>query len=281
MTLFNIIAHEIPLLFFTVFAQAVIGLIFVYTPAYWKGYKTDLKRFGLFTTIAMGLAILPSVFHLGDITHSLNFIRRMGVFYANNEWHIGWMNNEVAFAGLVVLFGGLLWLKEKRVFLHLALACGILCIFFMAGAYGSMQKTVTTWRFDITLLSFYSSMFFLGGLMYHTFFAQSEHEEKMAFLVGLFGGGLLLVSIVFQTLHLGNVQVAGIINPFDLLKGNYAKFIFGGALLVGASMIIWYINNYLRKKCYIASALALILGTLGVLAIRAIFYGLVNTHVML
>ena len=281
MTLFNIIAHEIPLVFFTVFAQAVIGMIFVYTPAYAKGYKDNLKKFGLFSAIAMGLAILPSVFHLGDITHSLNFIRRMGVFYANNEWHIGWMNNEVACASLVVLFAGLLWLKGNKIFLYLALISGILCIFFMAGAYGSMQRTVTTWRFDVTLLYFYASMFFLGGLMYHLFFAKDEHEEKMAFLVGLFGGGLLLTSIVFQTLHLGNVQVAGIINPFDLLHGNYAKFIFIGAFLIGLSMVVWYTNNYLRNKCSVMAAIALILGLLGVLATRAVFYGLVNTHVML
>ncbi|MSN95748.1 hypothetical protein F1B92_00815 [Campylobacter sp. FMV-PI01] len=85
-----------------------MGLIFVYAPAHYKGYRLNLKKFGLFTVVAMGLAMLPSVFHLGDITHSLNFLRRMGVFYANNEWHIGWMNNEVAFAGFVLLFGGLL-----------------------------------------------------------------------------------------------------------------------------------------------------------------------------
>lgn len=39
MKLFEIIAARIPLLFFTVFAQAVIGLIFVYTPAHYKGYS--------------------------------------------------------------------------------------------------------------------------------------------------------------------------------------------------------------------------------------------------
>lgn len=98
-----------------------MGLIFVYTPAHYRGYKLNLKKFGLF--VAMSLAMFSSIFHLGDITHSLNFLRRMGVFYANNEWHIGLINNEVAFAGLVLLFGGLLWLKEKRVFLYLALAC--------------------------------------------------------------------------------------------------------------------------------------------------------------
>ncbi|ASM40837.1 dimethyl sulfoxide reductase anchor subunit [Campylobacter sp. RM12327] len=281
MILFDIIAAEIPLLFFTVFAQAIIGLVFVYTPAYYQGIRTNIKKFGIFTTIAMGIAMLPSLFHLGDITHSLNFIRRMGVFYANHEWHIGWMNNEVAFAGLVLLFALLLWYKNNKIFLYLALISGILCIFFMAGAYGSMQRTVTTWRFDVTLINFYACMFFLGGLMYHTFFAKEEHEEKMAFLVGLFGGGMLLVAIVFQTLHLGNVQVAGIINPFDLLQGNYSKFIFLGAMLVGLAMTIWYFNIYLRNKSKIIAGLALIIGILGILAIRAIFYGLVNTHVML
>ncbi|PSM52980.1 anaerobic DMSO reductase DmsABC, chain C, anchor subunit [Campylobacter blaseri] len=282
MTFFEMVGHELPLVLFTVLAQAVVGMIFVYTPAYLNGYKdeSDLKFFGIFTAIAFAIAMLPSVFHLGDITHALNFIRRMGIFYANNEWHIGWMNNEVAAGGLTMLFAFVLFLKPKKIFLFITLIFGLLCIFFMVGAYGTMQKTVTTWRFDVTFFYFFSSMLFLGGFMYHLFFAKDEHEEKMAFLVGLFGSGILMTSIIFQTLHLGSTTVAGTTDPFELLGGRYGDYILYGTGFIGAGIMIWYLNNYLRNKSKFIATIALLCALAGVLFTRAIFYGMINTNVM-
>ncbi|WP_074498110.1 4Fe-4S dicluster domain-containing protein [Campylobacter jejuni] len=59
---------------------------------------------------AMVVAFIPSFFHLNDIIHIVNVLNRMGVFYANNEWHIGWMNNEILFISLVCALGFLLYL---------------------------------------------------------------------------------------------------------------------------------------------------------------------------
>ncbi|EOH1603175.1 dimethyl sulfoxide reductase anchor subunit [Campylobacter jejuni] len=103
MTSFNHILSEMPLVLFTILAQAVIGLSLVYAPAFINGYKNyaNLKSFGLALEIAMMVAFIPSFFHLNDITHIFNVLNRMGVFYANNEWHIGWMNNEILFVSLV------------------------------------------------------------------------------------------------------------------------------------------------------------------------------------
>lgn len=153
-------------------------------------------------------------------------------------------------------------------------------VFFMAGAYGSMQETVTTWRFDITLVYFFSSGLYLGGLAYHLFFAKNLHEEKMAFLMGLIGSGILLSSVVFQTLHLGDLEVAGITNVFNLLHGDYAKIVFYGASFMGFGMITWYFNGYLRQKNKFIALIAFISAMIGVLMTRIIFYGLINTHIM-
>lgn len=107
MTSFNHILSEMSLVLFTILAQAVIGLSLVYAPAFINGYKNyaNLKSFGLALGIAMMVAFIPSFFHLNDITHIFNVLNRMGVFYANNEWHIGWMNNEILFVSLVCAFG--------------------------------------------------------------------------------------------------------------------------------------------------------------------------------
>ncbi|EOH7943322.1 hypothetical protein ACMCDV_001004 [Campylobacter jejuni] len=49
MTSFNHILSEMPLVLFTILAQAVIGLSLVYAPAFINGYKNyaNLKSFGL------------------------------------------------------------------------------------------------------------------------------------------------------------------------------------------------------------------------------------------
>ncbi|EFU2432201.1 dimethyl sulfoxide reductase anchor subunit [Campylobacter jejuni] len=109
----------------------------------------------------------------------------MGVFYANNEWHIGWMNNEILFVSLVCALGFLLYLKTSNWVFYLTLICGILGLFFMSGAYGSMQESVPTWDFKITLLYFFTSAIFLGAIIYYCFLKIANMKEKCRFLQDL------------------------------------------------------------------------------------------------
>lgn len=51
--------------------------------------------------------------------------------------------------------------------------------------YGSMQESVPTWDFKITLLYFFASAIFLGAIVYYCFFENSKHERKMSFLQDL------------------------------------------------------------------------------------------------
>ncbi|MBZ7949742.1 dimethyl sulfoxide reductase anchor subunit [Campylobacter sp. RM10534] len=85
------------------------------------------------------------------------------------------------FYSLVCIFGFLLYYKNKKWIFFLALLSGILGIFFMSGAYGSMEKSVPTWDFKITLLYFFASAIFLGSILYYCFFEKSKHERKMSF----------------------------------------------------------------------------------------------------
>lgn len=285
MMLFESIMSEMPLVLFTILSQAVIGLSFVYIPAFINGYKNmaHLKSFGLILAVSMFVALLPSFFHLNDIFHIFSVLNRMGMFYANNEWHIGWMNNEILFVGLVLALGILLYFKTQKWIVYVVVLCGILALFFMSGAYGSMEASVPTWSFKITLLYFFSSAFFLGAISYYCFFEEGEHERKMAFLVGLFGVGLLSTSIVLQTLHVGSTWIMGMVNPFEILHGAYPMFIIVSMSFLGFAMIAWYAHNYLHHKfpnkiiAYIALASAFI----GVFTTRVLFYGLISTHIML
>ncbi|EAI6907021.1 dimethyl sulfoxide reductase [Campylobacter coli] len=285
MTSFSHILSEMPLVLFTILAQAIIGLSLVYTPAFLNGYKnnTNLKSFGLFLGIGMIIAFIPSLFHLNDISHIFNVLNRMGMFYANNEWHIGWMNNEILFIGLVCALGFLLYIKAEKWILFLTLICGILGLFFMSGAYGSMQDSVPTWNFKITLLYFFASAIFLGAIVYYCFFEDSEHERKMSFFAGLIGIGLLSTAIVLQTLHVGQTWIMGLVNPFELLGGAYIWFISLSFAFLGLGIVTWYLHNYLHEKfkSKFFVYFALVSALLGVFATRMLFYGLISTQIML
>ncbi|MBF7042306.1 dimethyl sulfoxide reductase anchor subunit [Campylobacter volucris] len=285
MTSFSHILSELPLVVFTILAQAAIGLSFVYAPAFINGYKNyiNLKSFGLILGVFMGISFIPSFFHLNDITHILNVLNRMGVFYANNQWYIGWMNNEILFTGLVCTFGFLLYYKTQKWVFFAILFCGILGIFFMSGAYGSMQESVPTWDFKITLLYFFASAIFLGAIVYYCFFENSKHERKMSFFAGLIGIGLLSTAIVLQTLHVGQTWIMGLVNPFELLGGTYKWFIVSSFIFLGVGITCWYLHNYLHDKfeSKFFAYFALFCAFLGVFFTRMLFYGLISTQIML
>lgn len=60
----------------------------------------------------------------------------------------------------------------------------------MSGAYDSMQESVPTWDFKITLLYFFASTIFLGAIVYYCFFLKIANMKKMSFFTGLMGIGL-------------------------------------------------------------------------------------------
>lgn len=287
MILSNHILSEMPLVIFTILTQAIIGLSFIYAPAYINSLKNnkayDLKSFALFYTIAIFVSFLPALFHINDLSNIFNVLNRLGVFYANNEWHIGWMNNEILFIGLCCFFGFLMYLKSNKFMLFMIIICGILGLFFMSGAYGSMQNSVPTWNFKITLLYFFASAIFLGSIVYYVFFARENHEKRMSFLMGLIGSGLLSSAIVLQTLHVGSIWIMGLVNPFDLLGDSYLIMIILSMALIGLSMVSWYLYNYLNDKFsfIFISYFALICAFLGVFTTRVLFYGLISTQIML
>lgn len=289
MILSNHILSEMPLVIFTILTQAVIGLSFIYAPAYFKAFNEgrangkNLKNFALFFTIALFVSFIPALFHLNDISHIFNVLNRIGFFYANNEWHIGWMNNEVLFIGLCCALGALLYIKNSKIILIFVIISGILGLFFMSGAYGSMQDSVPTWNFKITLLYFFASAIFLGSIVYYVFFARENHEKRMSFLMGLIGSGLLSTAIVLQTLHVGSIWIMGLVNPFELLGDSYLTMIILSMALIGLSMVSWYLYNYLNDKFsfIFMSYFALICAFLGIFATRILFYGLISTQIML
>ncbi|CZE45942.1 dimethyl sulfoxide reductase anchor subunit family protein [Campylobacter geochelonis] len=283
MTLYDIVIHELPLVLFTTFSQCSIGFLWIWTYFYFKnkGEKDQLSKFGLKIGILMVISIIPAFFHLGDITNAFKIIYRLGFFIeSNGSYHIGWMNNEIAFVGLVCLFGFALCKWQKNFLLILANLSGVLGIFFMAGAYGSMSKSVVMWDFNITLVMFYSAAIFLGAIMYHLLGFKDENSQKVAFLLGLLGVGVHFSSIFFQTLHVGQTWVMGVENPYDMLDGFYFKFIVWCSSLLGFSVLLWGINKFFIKSKIALPYLTLVCAGVGVIIARVLFYGLINTTIM-
>lgn len=192
------------------------------------------------------------------------------------------MNNEILFVSLVCALGFLLYLKTSNWVFYLTLICGILGLFFMSGAYGSMQESVPTWDFKITLLYFFASTIFLGAIVYYCFFENSEHEKNVVFY-RTYGHRALSTAIVLQTLHVGQTWIMGLVNPFELLGGTYDWFISLSFAFLGLGIVTWYLHNYLHEKfkSKFFAYFALLCAFLGVFTTRMLFYGLISTQIML
>ncbi|SQA70884.1 Anaerobic dimethyl sulfoxide reductase chain C [Campylobacter jejuni] len=95
------------------------------------------------------------------------------------------MNNEILFVSLVCALDFLLYLKTSNWVFYLTLICGILGLFFMSGAYGSMQESVPTGILRSLCFIFLLVLYFLGAIVYYCFFENSKHERKCHFLQDL------------------------------------------------------------------------------------------------
>ncbi|WP_277641879.1 DmsC/YnfH family molybdoenzyme membrane anchor subunit [Wolinella succinogenes] len=286
MTLSNLILGELPLVLFTVMTQAVVGFSFVYALSTQAKTSTlaSRKRFGLTFLFLLAIALLPSLFHLGDPTHAPYLLMRLGAFESGGAWHIAWLPNEILGVGVLFALGIWLFYTGALLALYLLPLAGIVTLFFMSGIYGSMQNTVLTWNFSLTLWLFGSSALFLGGLLYRILHDLTHEDRLGAFLFSLIGFALLCLSLAFYTLHVGQSQIEGIESAYTLLGEHYALFLGTGVILSVLALLLWFLKDFSTLPFgspRSIGAIALLFGLLGVFSTRVLFYGLIHTHLWL
>lgn len=163
--------HELPMIIFTVLAQLSVGAFVVLgvvqvVAARRYGREavdrvTDPALYAIGPTLVLGL--IASMFHMNDITNTLNVIRHVETSWLSREIVSG-----VGFAGLGFLFAVAQWFRWGSTRLRQVLAAatalvGLLLVLSMSMIYYSLV-TVPAWHTWATPAQFFTTTFLLGSL---------------------------------------------------------------------------------------------------------------------
>lgn len=276
MTLYNSFIEELPLILFTVIAQGAVGFSLLYAVNNANNALEDrsYKRFGIVFITFVVIAMLASIFHLGDPLHIPYMLTRVFGFTQNGEHIISWLPLEIVGISLMILIGLVVFFKGNKTAIYLLPIAGIAMLYAMGNIYGSMENTIPTWDLKLTIFLFFASALFLGSLAYIAFIAKSHKEHKLSMFLAVVGFVLFALALVLYTLHLGNLRVDAVKNIFDLASGDYGLFIGWGVALCGASLALISIKVNLSK-------IAFLLALVGLFLTRIVFYGLITSHLFI
>lgn len=163
--------NELPMIIFTVFAQmsvgafVALGVIHVFgIPKYGRDTIeriTDPAIYAIGPTLVFGL--IASMFHMNDITNTLNVIR---------HWDSSWLSREiilgVGFAALGFLFAIMQWFKLgsrnlRQIIAAVAALVGLGLVYSMSMIYASLV-TVPAWNTWAVPFQFFATTLLLGSL---------------------------------------------------------------------------------------------------------------------
>ncbi|HGO5815631.1 TPA: DmsC/YnfH family molybdoenzyme membrane anchor subunit [Mannheimia haemolytica] len=289
--------HELPLVFFTVFAQAVVGcfiaLSFVLATQHGKVAENRLHYVMLILWGLMALGFIASTTHLGSPERAFNALNRVGSSDLSNEIFTGsiffalgvgyWVLATATFlqkdgiklplvsqlASIIAPISNKLpkgWATLGRIIVEIS---GVIFVAAMAKLY--LIPTVPTWNTIFTPLAFCLTALLAGSALAVVLLQLAKVEtgqSLFAKLVALFAIIVLVVTF-FHYQHLTQTKNA-IFYAIDLVPGYmmYSAIRFG---LIMIGVVAVFIS--LKKHCVWLSGLGFVLIVAGELIARTLFYG--------
>lgn len=274
------IFHEWSLIFFTVFAQTVVGAyVLVSCRALVDGHDSDkINRYKIpmfFLWALMGVGFLFSTAHLGSPLRAFN---------ALNQFGSAWLSNEIFFGAAFFAVGGLQWLLSvlnkggaglQKILMFAAMALGVVFMYAMINVY--MIDTVPTWNNIYTPMSFIMTIAVAGLLFSHLVFASADEAElKLSRNFAMLAVVVVAISLmvtVSKANFIGEVQTSAV-KASELVDGLGMYLVVQVALLL-AGLLIWLLPLLNKKSVNpinLGLALVLIIGS--ELIGRGLFYSL-------
>lgn len=289
--------HELPLVFFTVFAQAVVGcfiaLSLVLTTQHGKAAENRLHYAMVILWVLMALGFIASTTHLGSPERAFNALNRVGASDLSNEIFTGsiffalgagyWALATATFlqkdgvkrplvsplANLIAPISTKLpkgWATLGRVVVAMS---GVVFIGAMAKLY--LIPTVPTWNTIFTPLAFGLTALLAGSALAVVLLQLAKVETGQSLFAKLAALFALVAAVVtfFHYQHLAQTKNA-IFNALDLVP-NYATYT---ALRFGLIVaVLGLLFASLKKQTVALSGLGFVLIVAGELISRTLFYG--------
>ncbi|MFD1507404.1 hypothetical protein FE374_13585 [Georgenia yuyongxinii] len=299
--------HELPMMIFTIAAQMCVGAFVVLgviqVVAARRYGKDAIDKITDPTLYAIGpvmvLGLIASMFHMNDVTNTLNVIRHVDSSWLSREIVFG-----TGFAALGFAFAAAQWFKWGTTRLRQALALvtaavGLGLVWSMSMIYYTLT-TVPAWNTWATPAQFFTTTFLLGALAVGTAlmstlmwrrrqaaktgteYTTDEHARTMLATtlrsLGITAIALLGVEFLIVPLHIANLSATGGAAAQSATVFTGAWFIarlvlvFAGAGLLTVFLIRYATTRANPRTLAILTTTAFVLVLAGEFIARSQFY---------
>lgn len=270
--------HELPLVFFTVFAQTAVGFWLFFTIMTLKGINGESQRYWQ-KSLVIGLALLgcgfiASLLHLGSPLRALNSLNQVGSSL---------MSNEIASGALFFILAGIYWLLAMlgklptglvKVGAILTALVGVVFMYMMNQLYH--LPTVPTWNTSLTSWQFYLTVVLGGSALAVSVCKTTPHQATQCqYGAWLYGVAVLCVAVVtiYQAFGIAQIQTP-VQQAVNLVPDFAVMQVLRLCLLSVAAVLIAKGKN--RSILSLAVVITLVAEMIG----RVLFYGLHMTSGM-
>lgn len=264
--------EEFPLIVFTIFTQAAIGIM-LFVAIGRLVAKDGVFKKSVLTAAGLGIiGMIASVLHLGRPLNAIN---------ALNHFSTSWLSREIwftsIFVGLTVVAAVLLYVKPQAAGVVTGLSgvaalIGLVDIFFMASIYSS--TSVPAWNGSATYVEFYAAAISIGAML---FLALNVKEAgKMKKMIALSVAVVVAIQVAAVVPYL--ISMAGSTSTalqasLAVLSGlKTATALKWILILAGAGSVLWMAKDELSKSASSAVVGGTALILVGQVVGRYVFY---------
>lgn len=199
--------HELPLVFFTVLAQAAVGTLWVFAYVLWQkeslAKQSYINKVMFLPLVLLAIGFAASIFHLGSPWRAFNSLDRVGE---------SMLSNEIASGALFFIVAGGYWLLAilgkmpamlGKLWLIIMVLCGAVFMYMMNNVYHI--STVPTWNNIVTSWQFYLTVVLMGCALGYTLL---HDVTPLCGLRWLFGLALVasVAVVIYQSFSLASIH---------------------------------------------------------------------------
>lgn len=228
--------HDVPLIFFTLFAQMAVGAFLWATIAGFKK-EADFKNNTLSALIFMALGMLASLLHLGKPLLAITSL---------NHLFGSWLSREIFFSGgffvlLLVFFyierSGKAHGLRKPLAVVTSLA-GLVAVFAMGKSY--MTTMFPVWQSWNTMIDFYATALIMGGALFLV--TSGKNEAVKGLRLDLVMLAVVLIQLALVPSLVASIGVSSVAGEASvaMLTGTYgfSLFLRWALVLAGIFMVL-------------------------------------------
>lgn len=199
--------HELPLVFFTVLAQAAVGSLWVFAYVLFQkdaeAKQSYIHKLMLLPLVLLGIGFIASILHLGSPMRAFNSLNRVGESMLSNEIASGAIFFAVAGLYWLIAITGKMSVGLGRIWLIVMALCGAVFMYMMNNVYHI--STVPTWDNAITSWQFYLTVVLMGCVLGYTLLHQVTSLCGLRWLFGLALVASVAV-VIYQGFSLSGIE---------------------------------------------------------------------------